>query len=277
MFERLENSWELVKASGRVLQADKELLVFPFFSGIAVLLVTVSFFVPLYFLGIVAKEGGALSLGAYAGIFLFYFVQYFIVIFFNSGLVGAALIRLDGGDPTVGDGFRIASQNLGSILLYALIAASVGMVLRMIKERAGILGRLLASFGGLAWSLVTFLVIPVLVTKGLGPVEAIKESGRIFRQTWGEQIAGKIGIGFFFGVVTVLYALVAIPCIVLVAVSGDPGLPLILVVAAVVIGFVLLSLISSALSGIYSAALYRFATTGRVAMFEERLLRSAFK
>lgn len=276
MFQKLSNSWELAKASARVLSADKELLLFPLFSGVALVIVTVSFVLPIFALGVVADQFGMMGLGGYIALFLFYFVQYFVIIFFNSALVGAALIRLDGGDPTVSDGLRIAGGRLGSILLYSLVAATVGVILRIVKERSGALGKILASLGGLAWNLTTFFVIPVLVTRGVGPIEAIKESARTFKRAWGEQIAGNVGIGFFFGILTFLYTVIAIPCVVLAIVGGLHIAVIGLVIGLVVVGYVVLALVSSALSSIYSAALYRFATTGQAGMFDRGLLSNAF-
>ena len=277
MIERLKNSWELAKASGRVLQADKELLLFPVFSGIALILVSVSFFIPLAVAGIATDEGGIIGIGGYLVLFVFYFVQYTVIIFFNSGLVGAALIRLDGGDPTVKDGIQIAMKNLRSILGYALIAATVGVLLRIIKEKAGILGKILSALGGLAWSLATYLVVPVLVTSGVGPIDAIKDSTRILKRTWGEQIAGTIGIGFFFGIATVVYSIIVVPIFIMLAIAKTPLVFLLTVLGLIVLGYILLALISSALKGIYSAALYRFATTGDAGMFDRQLLTSAFQ
>ena len=192
-------------------------------------------------------------------------------------LVGAALIRLEGGDPTVSDGLRIARDHLGHIIQYALVAATVGMILRVLKERAGLLGRLLLALGGLAWNLATFLVVPVLITRDVGPIDAIRESAGLLRKTWGEQLAGSVGIGFFFGIVSVIYTLVAVPILVLAAVAKLPLVVILLVACLVVAGYLLIALLSTALSGIYSAALYRFVTTGQSGMFDQHLLAKAFQ
>ena len=129
------NSVQLMKASMNVLKLDKELLIFPVMSGIATVLVTASFIAPLALTGglTVFEEGGGDYL-AMTVMFLFYVVMYTVIFFFNSALVGAALIRLDGGDPTVSDGLAIASKRMGSILGYAVISATVGMILNMIAE-----------------------------------------------------------------------------------------------------------------------------------------------
>lgn len=128
MFRKIENSWALLKASVAVLRADKELIVFPIVSTIAVLVVTASFALPMLFAGLgdTLFAGDSQILSFIVG-FAFYIVQYFVIIFANSALVGAAMIRLRGGDPTVRDGFRIALERIGAILIYALISATVGM------------------------------------------------------------------------------------------------------------------------------------------------------
>ncbi|MEM1204717.1 MAG: DUF6159 family protein [Acidobacteriota bacterium] len=276
MLTKLSNSWELVKASARVLQADKELMVFPAVSGLALLLVTASFFLPVYFLaGGFVPEAGVSILG-YVLVFLFYVVQYFVIIFFNTALVGAAMIRLDGGDPTVADGLRIATQRLGSILGYAVIAATVGMLLRTMKERAGALGKFVISLVGMAWNLATFLVVPVLVARNVGPIDAVKESAAVLKRTWGEQIAGNFGLGAVFAVAFFGLTVLAVPTLILTIGTGQPWL-IATVVGVFIACYVLLALVNASLAGIYSAALYRYATTGQTAMFDSRLLQGAFR
>ncbi len=275
MLQKLSNSWRLIKASGHVLRADKELIVFPLISSIALILVTVSFFVPLLVSGAGFEVSETTGPVAYILLFLYYLVQYTVMFFFNSALVGAAMIRLDGGDPTVGDGLRIAYSRLGSILGYAAIAATVGLVLRAISERSGTIGRIVIGLVGLAWNLATFLVVPVLVTHDVSPLAAIKESARVLKKTWGEQIAGNAGISFAFFFAYLALGVVAVPAMVLAFGTGQ-GVVIGAVIACVVIAVILLALINASLSGIYSAALYRFATTGEAGAFDGEILRRAF-
>jgi len=277
MLDKLSNSWELVKSSAEVLKADKELLLFPLISGIAAILVTIGFFVPTFLVGGMLRGGeGTLPVIGWVLLFLYYLVQYTVIFFFNTALVGAAMIRLDGGDPTVQDGLRIAWSKIGPILGYAAIAATVGMVLRALSERAKGLSRLLVGMIGMAWNLATFLVVPVLVTHDIGPIDAIKESARTLKRTWGEQIAGNLGLGLFFGMVWILLILSCVGTVVAVGTLGIPWLAIGVGVAFLLI-FVLLALVQSALSGIYSAALYRFATKGEAGvMFERQKLEAAF-
>jgi hypothetical protein len=278
MFERFSRSWQLVKASGTVLRQDKELLLFPLFSAIAMILVSASFIIPLVVGGTFAEpvedSANATSLVI---LFLFYLVQYFVIFFFNSALVGAAMIRLDGGDPTVRDGLRIASSRFVQILGYAAIAATVGLILRMIEERAGFIGRWIAGLLGLAFTVATFLAVPILVSQNVGPLEAVKDSATLLKKTWGENVIGNVGMGlvffiYYFGVIGLGIALVFGA-----SQTGSPAL-IVLVVAAVVLALVALALVQSALQGVYSAALYRYATNGNVGeAFAGRLLSSAFK
>lgn len=276
MLQRLSNSWQLIKASGRVLKADKELIVFPLISGVALILVTASFFVPLLVTGTGFEVSEATGPVGYVLLFLYYLVQYTVMFFFNSALVGAAMIRLDGGNPTVGDGLRIAFSRLGPILGYAAIAATVGLILRTMSERSGALGRLVVGLVGMAWNLATYLVVPVLVTHDVSPLQAIQESARVLKKTWGEQIVGNFGIGFVFFFGYLALGLVAVPAIVL-AVGTGQGAVIAAVVVCAALAFILLALVNASLSGIYSAALYRYASTGETAGFDGAILRDAFR
>jgi len=274
MMRKLSNSWQLIQASASVLRADKELVVFPLISSIALIIVTASFFVPVFAMGDGFASESFEVLG-YILLFLFYVVQYTVIFFFNSALVGAAMIRLDGGDPTVSDGFRIAFKRFGAILGYAVIAATVGMFLRAASERSGTLGRIVIGLVGMAWNLATFLVVPVLVTSDVSPIAAVKKSASILKKTWGEQVVGNAGIGFAFFLIYLALGVVAIPLVIL---AGNAGQPILLgVVLTSIVGvFLLLALINASLSGIYSAALYRFATTGESAGFDNAILHEAF-
>ena len=280
MFRRLSNSWELVKASAAVLRSDKELVVFPIVSAIGVLIVTATFAIPMFLAGLFdqmyAGDRGIQPLGMLVA-FLFYLVQYFVIFFANTALVGAAMIRLDGGDPTVGDGFQIAMRRAGPILGYALISATVGMLLRAIAERAGFIGRIVISLIGFAWNVATYLVVPVLAVEDVGPVEAIKRSTQLLKRTWGEQLVGNAGMGAVFGLLTLAVILVGVPLIVLAAMAQSL-IAIGLAVLVLVLALLALGVISSTLSGIYSAAVYRYAAEGEIGgAFSPEMIQSAFR
>jgi hypothetical protein len=277
MFARLSRSWDLVKASASVLEKDKELLLFPLISLAALALVVVSFALPVFGLG--ALDGlsdDSASVGLYVVAFLFYFCQYFVIFFFNAALVGAAMIRLDGGDPTFSDGVRIATSKIGVIAGYAFIAATVGMILRAIQERVGFIGKIIVGLLGIGWTLATYLVVPVLVARDVGPIDAVKESATLLKKTWGENVIGQAGLGIAFGFIFLGVILCGAFVIVLAFLSQS----IFLIVAAMVITVLavgITGLVQSALAGIYAAALYRYATTGKGTQgFDSNALKLAF-
>ena len=282
MAGRFARSWSLMKASAAVLRSDKSLLMFPLVSGLCCLLVAASFLIPI---GLTFAASGhamesqerALSAGAYVTLFLFYLVQYFLIIFFNTGLAGAALMHLRGEQASFSDGFALARQRVVSIFGYALIAATVGLVLRALQERLGLIGRLVVGFLGLAWTVATFLVVPVLASQEVGPTEAIKRSVELLKQTWGENIIGNAGLGVVFGLMMFLAILVS-AVLLMGAFALQSAVAVVLVIAIVVIGLTLLGLIQASLQGIYAAALYRYAEEGEVGHgFDPALLEQAFR
>jgi hypothetical protein len=256
MFDKFSRSWDLVKASASVLRSDKELMLFPVISGAVTLVVLATFLLPAFALRIFADGFG---LGGVVFGFLFYFVQYAVMIFFNCALVGAAMIRLDGGDPTLADGFNAAKARIPAILGYAAIAATVGVLLQGLKQKDNFLVRLMGSVLGAAWTLATFLVVPVLVSRDIGPIDALKQSVALLKRTWGENAVGQVGIGAAFGLITTAVAIVGVGLAVL---AAQVSFALAIVVGALgLLAVLLVGVYQAALSGIYSAALYRYAVS----------------
>ena len=272
MFEKFSRSWELVKASAAVLRSDKELMLFPILSGAATLVVLATFALPMFALRIFA-DGFGIG-GAVFG-FLFYFCQYTVIIFFNCALVGAAMIRLDGGDPTLRDGFDAARSRLPSILGYAAISATVGVLLQAMKSKDNFLIRLLGGGLGVAWTLATFLVVPVLVSRDIGPIDALRQSVGLLKRTWGENAIGNVGIGAAFGLITFVAVLLSVGLVLLAAQASVALAVAVGVVCA--LGVLLLGIYQAALTGIYSAALYRYAVSNQTpAAFQGVALSQAF-
>ncbi|MFC5571310.1 DUF6159 family protein [Lysobacter yangpyeongensis] len=273
MFDRFSRSWELARASAAVLRSDKELMLFPIISGLLTLVVLATFLLPVWATRMFAD--GFSVVGAVV-VFAFYFCQYAVILFCNCALVGAAMIRLDGGDPTLADGFNAAKARLPAILGYAAIAATVGLFLKRMKDDDNLLVRLLGSGLGAAWTLATFLVVPVLVAENVGPVEALKKSAGLLRRTWGENAIGNVGIGLVFGFISLGIVLVGA---LLAYLAAQVSMALAIAVGVVfVIALLLLGVYQAALSGIYSAALYRYATQGEAPpAFRALRLESAFQ
>jgi hypothetical protein len=271
-----------MKASAAVLRSDKSLLVFPLLSGLCTLLVAASFLIPVVVMVIGGEHAGQdfhqrMSVGAYLLMFAFYLVQYFVIIFFQTALTGVALMHLRGEPTSVAAGFALARSRLPHIFGYALIAATVGLVLRMVQERLGLIGRLVVGFLGLAWTVATFLVVPILASQDVGPVDAVKRSVELLKRSWGENLIGNGGIGVVFGLLMLLALLMA-AVLVGGAIASQSIVAIVLAGVVAVLGFTLLGLIQSSLHGIYAAALYRYAESGEASVgFDQALLEQAFR
>ena len=282
MAGKFARSWALMKASAAMLRSDKALLAFPLLSGICSLVVAASFLIPV---ALVAMGDGAhldgpahrWSMATYLVLFAFYLVQYFVIVFFNTALAGCALKHLRGEPTSLSDGLALARSRWASILGYALIAATVGLFLRALQERLGLVGRLVAGLFGLAWTVATFLVVPVLASQDVGPVEAVKRSVELLKRTWGENLIGNVGLGAAFGLMTFLAMLLG--AVLIGGAVALHSLPAVVVaVVVVVVGMVLLSLVQASLQGIYAAALFSYAEVGQAgAGFDQALLESAFR
>ncbi len=273
--ERFAHSWQLMKASWEILKADREILLFPVLSGAALIIVTASFVAPLIALGIsgrslVSEGSSAVNLVV---AFLFYFICYFVIIFFNGAIIACATIRMNGGDPTVSDGLRAAFSFVAEIAGWALVSATVGLILRSIAERSKLTGRILSGLLGMTWSVTSFLVVPVLVNEGKGPVEAFKRSIQLLKKTWGEELVGT----FSFGLVFFVLSLPAFFLVFLAALSGR-GVTALVFTALTALYLILLSVFQSALQGVFQAALYHYARFGEApGGFDQETLRDAIQ
>lgn len=251
---RIDSAWQLFKESFNVLGADAELLLFPVLSGISALLLCASFFIPLY-------QSGALEAfrhhkgtwDSYAVLFAWYYINFFVGIFFNSALMGCANIQMSGGTPSLSAGFGIAFSRIGRIAAWALVAATVGLFLRSARDRRNWLLNILISGLSVAWTLLTYLIVPVLLFEDCGVFDAIRRSEELFRRNWGEQVAGNFGFGLLSFVLSLPAFAIAALCW-----RWDRGFGIILAVLYLLI----LATVVSAVKGIFTVALYRYATAG---------------
>jgi hypothetical protein len=277
MFDRISNGWQLAKQSFDVLRLDKELLFFPLMSGIACALVLASFLLPLWLtnsLQVALDEGGELAANplAWIVVFAFYFVNFFVIVFFNAALVACAIIRFQGGDPTISDGLSAATARLPQIVGWALVSATVGIVLKMIESWSEKFGEIAAALLGTAWAAATYFVVPVLVIEKVGPIDAVKRSASVLKRAWGEALSARFGIGF----IVFLATLCAFVPTILGALSGTAALA-IAGIAVTVISLIVIALVSSAVKAILVSALYLYAAEGTAPeQFDQSLLENAF-
>ena len=281
---RVERSWQLLKASWEVLRSDGDLLVLPVMSALATIVLFGSFAAVLISTDSFKHTAEAmqhngtpeLGPGYLAAYFAIYVVQYFIVIFFNTALVSAALERLEGRKPTVRSALALALRRIGPILGYAVISATIGILLRVIGERLGFIGRLIEAGVGIAWTLATFLVVPILAAEGLGPFDAIARSGALLKKTWGENVIGNAGISLVLGLIGGVIAIIGIGGGIALYRDGLLVLSIPLLSVSIASLIVLLPL-GAALSAAYMAAVYYYAVHGEPPTdFDRQMVREAF-
>ena len=272
---KFARTWQLMGASWRMLEQDKRLVVFPLISGVALAIVIALFAGPLFIeFGGHAKPGGPIHMSPqmYLVMFLLYFLDYFVIIFFNSALIACVLKQIDGGQPSLGYGLAFAWRRLPQIFGWALLTSTVGMLLRLLEEKVGFVGRIVVGLLGMAWSVTSFLVVPVLVVEGSGPIESYKRSVEMLKRSWGEQIIGNVSFGLIFG----LFGIVPAMILFFLAIRG--GATAMLTVGAIlVVWLIALALVQSTLQTIYQVAIYLYAANGEAPPgFDNQSIAEAF-
>jgi hypothetical protein len=279
MWDRINESFELGYSSWRVFRRNPQWVLFPLLSGIASLLVLATFSAPVFrwrpqvFQHHYSPQGIELAVDLLYS-FTYYLCNYTVVYFFNSALLACAVQRFKGGRPTLMDGFTCAWQRLPQILGWALVSATVGLALRLISDRSNWIGKIVIAAVGFSWALATYFVVPVMVVENIGPIKAINRSMHLIRKTWGDVLMFQIiGLGFFS-------LAVMAPGIILVVIGAI--LPVAQAVRWILIGTGILEIIAatvvtSALNGVYVAALYRYASHGKAPRaFGKGMLRDCF-
>jgi hypothetical protein len=269
--KKIKRGWALTKKSWGLLNGHRELLRFPLYGAFATIPLAFVFLGPgLYFLD---KNvlGGAIPL-LVIGIYVLSVVGFY----FSVGLAAAADMIFRGEEATVGDGLAVARSRFSQICGWAAVSTAISVLMGALENQAGIAGTIAARVVGMAWSLVTFLAVPVIAIEGAGPFETLKRSSHLFKSRWGAQITGNIAIGgavFFLGVLP--SAIVIAAGVLLWASAGFFGALLVVIGA---IGLAIALLINKALSGIFGVALYRYTLDGQaVGGFTVEELESAVK
>lgn len=279
---KFRGSKMVVRASWNLLKQDKEAMWFPILSVITNFLFLILIFILFFFtvaggtlegLGIYMENETA-SIINYAFLFVIYFTIFFIVSFFEIGIVALAHGRVSGKDLTFKDGLKFASSRIGKIFIWSLLSASIGIILRIIFERSRLLIKIVALIIGAAWSITTYFIIPVIAIEDLSIKESFKKSVFVIKKTWGESIIVNIGVSLFFGLLGFAGFLVFVLSIFM----ANSGLVMIVTGILLVIYLFTLTVISATLSTIFKYVLYQYASTGVVPPgFSPELLNNAFK
>ena len=264
VMSRFQRSLALGRASWAVLKSDRSLALYPVFSG----LVSVGILLVLGLVGWATKGSEVNAAGhtqytATAATFVVVVVGYvalaFVQTYFLAGLVASSDQVLHGQSTTMKQGLAVASSRAGRILPWAIVQATVSAVIQAIEERFGVVGSIIGSLFGAAWSIVTFLTVPIIVFEDVGPVNALKRSGKLIQRTWGENLFAQAGLGLLM----LIPMLLAFGIGALGVASGTALVAVPLIVVAVVI-LLVATVVVNALSGIYRTALYRYAVDGQV-------------
>jgi hypothetical protein len=273
MFATIGRTWQLAKLSWGVLMKDKELVFFPILSFATIAAVVGIFLAIAYSTGsfdrldaamnnndqattTAVEEEESVNVGDVALYVVGFIAVTYVVVFFNAALVAAAIERLRGGDPNIATGLKAVLPQAHNILGWAIITGTVGLILQAARSRTdNFLGRIALAIAGGIWAYMTFFVVPLLVVRGLGPIDAIKQSAGLFKRTWGEQVTANFGFGAFYFVAAII---AVFPAAIVFAINP---------IAGVVVGIPLLALVLGAVAateGIFKAALYEYAAEGRI-------------
>jgi hypothetical protein len=277
--DRIKRGWALTGQSWQVLKSDKSLVIFPILSTLFGILALAAIWAPTVIAWGVF-EGRPVDrhdpVFYIAGLATAY-VSTFIAIFFNVALAACAARSMQGEDTKVGEGISAAMHRIGPILGWTFVAATVGLILRALKERLPALGKIVVWIVGAAWAIATFFVIPVLAFEGNGPLRSLKRSSAVVKARWGEGATGAATISIVTFLVTIVIVLVGgMGGAALIAIRLPPfGIA---VLAATVAAVIVVSFISSALSQIFRVAVYQYAVTGQTpGGFDGQLLQAAFE
>jgi hypothetical protein len=259
MFAALSRGWAMTKVSFKVLSLDKEILVLPLMAAVLMIAAVVGLGFGAFGIGLFGEQMGLLG---FIVLFAIYVLVYGISIFFNAAVIEMATIRFNGGDPVIKDGLKKSWSRVGRILQWAVVAATVGIIFRILRDQAkdNFLARILISFLEFGWNVATFFVVPIAVYQDVGPLDAIKGSMNTMKRTWGESLTGvaTTGIVFFvLGLLGLLPLLIGINLL-----TGGAVVVGFVFIAVAVLYWIALAAVNSAVDGILVAALYKYAVEG---------------
>ena len=273
---RIRQGWELTKKSWGVLRSNRQLFRFPIFAALSALVVTVVAIGPGIFL---IEDGRQVVGGVLTAVGIY--VAAFVGTFFGVGLAATADRIFHGEDASFGDGMAVARSQVGAVAGWAALSALVGVLFALLRQGGSLAEVIIGSLGAAAWSLITFLAVPVIAIEGLGPVATLRRSASLFKERWAGQVTGNVAIGGIVLLVGVLPALLLIGVGIMLWLSDGGGADLAAGAVVALVGIVLLivsMLIVQAMRGVFGVALYRFASSGEVSSgFTEAELQSAVR
>lgn len=242
-----------------MLREDRQLLWLPILSVVASVIAGIALFLPGFFAGraIGHSDSAAVVVGGILGVV----AATAVAIYFQAALAIGANQRAEGIKPSLGGVLAAAMKRGGPILGWALLTTTVGLAIRALEERLGIFGAIVGFLGELAWGIASFLVIPVLVAEGVGPIDAIKRSGQLLQETWGTSLRTTLRFGLVQVLAFIGPVIGVAAGVMLVAPGTEPQRSVgIVILAVAIVALVVLCTVFSAISIYARALIYRYAT-----------------
>ena len=301
---RLERSWGIFRKSLALMNQERKLLIFPilsFLAGLLLVLLIIAGITGIVWFFLQNPELAGSATGAFAeggaedepsGLFtvvcfvvfaVLYLVTMLLTNFFSVAFFSEIMRGLRGEAVSIGRGFRFALQRFNAILLWSLLASTVGVVLSVLEERAGLIGKLILKFVGVVWAVASVFAIPAIIcdVELLNPFKALKRSAQTIRETWGESLIGFVGLQIITGTGVLLFVVGVVLLFLLGHVVGF-SVPVLIFLAAMVtlmiLGLLVLGYLVGVAQKIYIAALYLYANEESViGDFTEAEIASAFR
>ena len=227
--ERLSRGWKMTKLGMAVVRADPELMVYTFLSALFSLVAIGAAVSGSVGLDAIASDpecvgeecGSELAVAHMAIWFVFYLLVSVITVFWNAAIIASAYERLSSGtNPSFSYGIGQAMKCLPQILVWGIIAGTVGLFIQILEslshdEQSPVPLRIVAGLAsfiiGIAWWIVTFFVIPMIVLERAGVLDSMGKSSELFKRTWGEDVASHVSTGILMTLCIILLICVSVP------------------------------------------------------------------
>ena len=270
----------LFKQSSAVLRQNRSLIWLPIISVSSLLLLLAAIITSTYFT-YGATRSAALwnaypSITIFVGFTVLFFILTTISTFFDVALLFAVNELFDGRSTTLKESLAFAWSRRGKVATWSAFSVAATMISNQIESKVGWLGKLGFLALGIAWSLVSFIILPVFILEGVGIKEAVQRGYGYFKRTWGTNVYGNVRVGVFLLVIAIAAYFIGA------ALSTATGAFLFFVVhlsdatagmyaisfqVLLVLFLIGLGFYGTVLTRIFQVALYRYASRGEITSY----------
>lgn len=276
MANQIQRGWELTKQSLPVLKANKRILIFPIISSIGCLIIFSVIAAPLWHIESnflqSSHESPLLIALAIIALLAVLFVCNLIVIYCNAALIASIANYFQTKKLSLSYGLKAAKKCFPNIILWTLFNTTIGFILRTFQSRLGQITAIASILLGIAWSIISYFVVPILVLENISPIKAIKRSSHTLHKTWGSSLISNIRLGL---IVFVARLIAFIPLAIMIYIGGTTNV-LIGFIICVVLMFIL-TIISSATNNILRTVLYLYSVDNNIELpYNTETIKNAF-